>query len=76
MSCIHMPSTYAQHMPVAKQYTLQETRLNITSTQDQTDSMSHMPKTFGICVTCAPRLNIFCNNTHLNHITKKNMKEQ
>ena len=38
-------------MPVAKQYTTQEPRLNL-HTQDQMDMTSHMPKTFGICVTC------------------------
>ena len=62
--------TYAQYMRPTCAYCqtvhITRTKTKITCTQDQMDMMSHMPKTFGICVTCAPRLQkyFFCMNKH------------
>ena len=49
----HICPIYAQHMPVTKQYTSMRTKTKYECAQDQTDMTSHMPKTFGICMTCA-----------------------
>ena len=68
--------TYAQdicymclHMPITIQYTSARTKTKYTCPQDQTDMTSHMPWTFCICATCAPRL------YHLSLNTTKNTTE-
>ena len=48
--------TYVQRVPITKQYALQESRPQLT---DQIDMTSHMPQTFDICRTCAPRQKIY-----------------